>query len=73
MSQNNNITKLHESKDSQPQTGCPEGLSQGPSSTKACEETGEFYNRNLSQKPVKNETDQYFNAFGAGGGFKKNK
>jgi hypothetical protein len=65
MSQNN-ITKLHESKDTRPQTG----LSQG-SSTKACEETGEFYNRNLS--PVKNETDQYFNAFGAGGGFKKNK
>lgn len=63
MSQNNNITKLHESTDSQPQTGCP---AQGPSSTKACKETGEF-------SPVKNETDQYFNAFGAGGGFKKNK
>ncbi|MGL5961439.1 MAG: hypothetical protein ACRCZ0_05745 [Cetobacterium sp.] len=69
MSQNNlknNITTLHDSKNF---------LSPYPDSysKKTCEETGEFYDKNLFQKPVKkNKTDQYFKAFGAGGGcFKK--
>ncbi len=70
MSQNNtntkNNTKLYDSKDSRSQTRCP--FIGGPPNSKAgpCEETGEFYDINLSQKPVK--TDQYFNTFGAGGG-----
>ena len=62
MSQNN--TKLHDL-NLRPQVP----VLQKPNS-KACAETGEFYDN--PQKPVKNEKDQYFKSFGAGGGYFKN-